>query len=115
LVQRLASHEENLSYFLRSNLPIYHHPFLHTNNKSEDVYHFKLAVFGVIGSLSNCDHSDVVNYLLNNEFLPLRLFVPKFCVGIFRTVSMFTSQRLMNHPDGHREFIQRPKRNQNCV
>jgi CCR4-NOT transcription complex subunit 9 len=74
-----------------------------------------LAAFGVIGSLSKCDHPDVVNYLLNNEFHPLRLNVLKFCVGISRAVSLFILQRLANHPDGHREIIQRPKRHQNCV
>jgi hypothetical protein len=74
-----------------------------------------LSTFGVIVSLAKCDHPDVVDYFLGDEFLPFCLYVLKFGVGISITVSVFILQRLMNHPDEHREIIQRPKRHQNCV
>ena len=73
LLQCVASHSETRSLFLQAHLPLYLYPFLNTVSKSRPFEYLRLTSLGVIGALVKMDDSEVINFLLQTEIIPLCL------------------------------------------
>ena len=73
LLQCVASHSETRSLFLQAHIPLYLYPFLATQSKQRPFEYLRLTSLGVIGALVKHDDSDVINFLLQTEIIPLAL------------------------------------------
>ena len=73
LLQCVASHPETRSLFLNAHIPLYLYPFLNTVSKNRPFEYLRLTSLGVIGALVKMDDSDVINFLLQTEIIPLCL------------------------------------------
>ena len=73
LLQCVASHQETRSLFLNAHIPLYLYPFLNTQSKNRPFEYLRLTSLGVIGALVKMDDSEVINFLLQTEIIPLAL------------------------------------------
>ena len=73
LLQCVASHSETRGLFLAAHIPLYLYPFLATSSKQRPFEYLRLTSLGVIGALVKHDDSDVINFLLQTEIIPLAL------------------------------------------
>ena len=108
LFQCVAGHDETRQPFVRANIPIYLFPFLHQNSNSREAEYFKLTSLGIIGSLVKTEQPDIVDYLLQADFVPLCLRILKFSQEISRTVAAFIIQKILSDQGG-RDFIVKNK------
>ena len=104
LFQCVAGHDETRIPFINANIPIYLFPFLHHMNTSKEAEYFKLTSLGIIGSLVKSDQPEIIDYLLNADFVPLCLRILKFSQEISRTVAAFIIQKIICD-DGGRKYI----------
>lgn len=56
-----------------AHIPLFLYPFLNTTSKSRPFEYLRLTSLGVIGALVKNDSSDVINFLLTTEIIPLCL------------------------------------------
>src|SRR6266566_2292643 len=93
LLQCVASHNETRTLFLNgghrpgpcplgpanprrpasAHIPLFLYPFLNTTSKSRPFEYLRLTSLGVIGALVKNDSSEVINFLLTTEIIPLCL------------------------------------------
>ena len=73
LLQCVASHPEARGLFLAAHVPLYLYPFLNTVSKNRPFEYLRLTSLGVVGALVKMDDSDVINFLLQTEIIPLCL------------------------------------------
>lgn len=113
LLQCVASHNETRALFLngtilkvlidnahRSNLgvahiPLFLYPFLNTTSKSRPFEYLRLTSLGVIGALVKNDSSDVINFLLTTEIIPLCLRIMETGSELSKTVAIFIVQKIL--------------------
>lgn len=100
LFQTFASSSEVRKSFLAANIPMYLFPFLHTTNQSRECEHFKLASLAIIGNLVKSEEPESIEYLLNNEFVPLCLRILKFGPEINKIVAAYILQKIISDPRG---------------
>lgn len=100
LFQCVAGHDETRGPFVRANIPIYLFPFLHQTSTSREAEYFKLTSLGIIGSLVKTEQPDIVEYLLQADFVPLCLRILKFSQEISRTVAAFIIQKILSDKGG---------------
>ncbi|KAK8886977.1 Cell differentiation protein RCD1 [Tritrichomonas musculus] len=100
LFQCVAGHDETRLPFIRANIPMYLFPFLHTTNTSRECECFKLTSLGILGSLVKAEQPDIIEYLLQNEFVPLCLRILKFGQEMSRIVAAFIVQKILSDPSG---------------
>lgn len=110
LFQCVACHDLTRGPFIQANIPIYLFPFLHTTNKSRECEFFKIASLGVIGNLVKPAQPDIIEYLLQNEFVPLCLRILKFGQEISRTVAAYIVQRILSDPSGRQHVCSNRQR-----
>ena len=108
LFQCVAGHDETRQPFVRANIPIYLFPFLHQNSSSREAEYFKLTSLGIIGSLVKTEQPEIVEYLLQADFVPLCLRILKFSQEISRTVAAFIIQKILSDQGG-KDFIVKNK------
>ena len=86
----------NLSdiYFI-AHIPLYLYPFLNTVSKQRSFEYLRLTSLGVIGALVKVDDSEVVNFLLQTEIVPLCLRIMENGSELSKTVATFIVQKIL--------------------
>ncbi|OHT09673.1 Cell differentiation family, Rcd1-like containing protein [Tritrichomonas foetus] len=110
LFQCVAGHDQTRIRFIRANIPMYLFPFLHTTNQSRECECFKLTSLGILGSLVKAEQPDIIEYLLQNEFVPLCLRILKFGQEMSRIVAAFIVQKILSDPNGRNYVCTSPER-----
>lgn len=97
LLQCVASHQETRSAFLAANIPLFLYPFLHTtsSSKTRPFEYLRLTSLGVIGALVKTDETQVINYLLTTEIIPLCLRIMESGSELSKTVATFILQKIL--------------------
>lgn len=95
LLQCVASHHETRLLFLNAHIPLYLYPFLNTTSKSRPFEFLRLTSLGVIGALVKVDDSDVINFLLSTEIIPLCLRTMELGSELSKTVATFIVQKIL--------------------
>merc|ERR1711865_199068 len=96
LLQCVASHVETRTLFLNAHIPLFLYPFLNTVSKTKPFEYLRLTSLGVIGALvKKMDDSDVVNFLLSTEIIPLCLRIMETGSELSKTVATFIVQKML--------------------
>lgn len=96
LLQCVASHSETRSLFLNAHIPLFLYPFLNTTSKTRPFEYLRLTSLGVIGALvKQNDNSDVINFLLSTEIIPLCLRIMETGSELSKTVAIFIVQKIL--------------------
>ncbi|KAI5776744.1 cell differentiation family, Rcd1-like-domain-containing protein [Geopyxis carbonaria] len=95
LLQCVASHNETRGLFLNAHIPLFLYPFLNTTSKSRPFEYLRLTSLGVIGALVKNDSSDVINFLLSTEIIPLCLRIMETGSELSKTVAIFIVQKIL--------------------
>ncbi|CAI7911962.1 unnamed protein product [Closterium sp. NIES-53] len=95
VLQCVASHPETRVLFLNAHIPLYLYPFLNTVSKTRPFEYLRLTSLGVIGALVKVDDTDVVNFLLSTEIIPLCLRTMEMGSELSKTVATFIVQKIL--------------------
>ena len=95
LLQCVASHPETRSLFLGAHMPLYLYPFLNTAARHKPFEYLRLTSLGVIGALVKVDDTDVVQFLLQTEIIPLCLRIMETGSDLSKTVATFIVQKIL--------------------
>ncbi|TIA88527.1 hypothetical protein E3P99_02550 [Wallemia hederae] len=96
LLQCVASHNETRGLFLSAHIPLFLYPFLNTTSKSRPFEYLRLTSLGVIGALvKQNDNSQVINFLLSTEIIPLCLRIMETGSELSKTVAIFIVQKIL--------------------
>lgn len=95
LLQCVASHQETRSLFLRAHVPLFLYPFLNTTSKTRPFEYLRLTSLGVIGALVKVDDTEVINFLLSTEIIPLCLRTMEMGSELSKTVATFIVQKIL--------------------
>jgi len=95
LLQCVASHKETRTSFLNAHIPLYLYPFLNTVSKKRPFEYLRLTSLGVIGALVKIDDSEVINFLLQTEIIPLCLRIMESGTELSKTVATFIVQKIL--------------------
>ncbi|KAF2093045.1 Rcd1-domain-containing protein [Rhizodiscina lignyota] len=95
LLQCIASHTDTRQLFLNAHIPLFLYPFLNTTSKSRPFEYLRLTSLGVIGALVKNDSSDVINFLLTTEIIPLCLRIMETGSELSKTVAIFIVQKIL--------------------
>lgn len=80
---------------LLAHIPLFLYPFLNTTSKSRPFEYLRLTSLGVIGALVKNDSSDVINFLLTTEIIPLCLRIMETGSELSKTVAIFIVQKIL--------------------
>eukprot|EP01121_Diplochlamys_sp_Union-15-3_P018566 TRINITY_DN6780_c0_g1_i2.p1 TRINITY_DN6780_c0_g1~~TRINITY_DN6780_c0_g1_i2.p1 ORF type:complete len:295 (-),score=42.75 TRINITY_DN6780_c0_g1_i2:110-955(-) len=95
LLQCVASHRDTRTLFLNAHIPLFLYPFLNTVSKTRPFEFLRLTSLGVIGALVKMDDSDVINFLLSTEIIPLCLRIMETGAELAKTVATFIVQKIL--------------------
>ncbi|MCJ1347293.1 Cell differentiation protein rcd1 [Peltigera leucophlebia] len=95
LLQCVASHNETRGHFLNAHIPLFLYPFLNTTSKSRPFEYLRLTSLGVIGALVKNDSTEVINFLLTTEIIPLCLRIMETGSELSKTVAIFIVQKIL--------------------
>jgi len=95
LLQCVASHSETRGLFLGAHIPLFLYPFLNTTSKSRPFEYLRLTSLGVIGALVKNDSTEVINFLLTTEIIPLCLRIMETGSELSKTVAIFIVQKIL--------------------
>ncbi|GAA6027523.1 hypothetical protein JCM8097_007904 [Rhodosporidiobolus ruineniae] len=96
LLQCVASHNDTRGLFLSAHIPLFLYPFLNTTSKTRPFEYLRLTSLGVIGALvKQNDNSDVINFLLSTEIIPLCLRIMETGSELSKTVAIFIVQKIL--------------------
>ncbi|MEW5318757.1 MAG: hypothetical protein WDW38_009951 [Sanguina aurantia] len=95
LLQCVASHNETRALFLQAHIPLFLYPFLNTMSKTRPFEYLRLTSLGVIGALVKVDDTDVINFLLSTEIIPLCLRTMEIGSELSKTVATFIVQKIL--------------------
>eukprot|EP01018_Ginkgo_biloba_P020071 Gb_02183 [translate_table: standard] len=95
LLQCVASHPDTRALFLSAHIPLYLYPFLNTVSKTRPFEYLRLTSLGVIGALVKVDDTDVINFLLSTEIIPLCLRTMEMGSELSKTVATFIVQKIL--------------------
>lgn len=84
-----------LIFLLTAHIPLFLYPFLNTTSKSRPFEYLRLTSLGVIGALVKNDSSDVINFLLTTEIIPLCLRIMETGSELSKTVAIFIVQKIL--------------------
>ena len=95
LLQCIASHPETKSKLMNAHIPLYLYPFLNTVSRHRAFEYLRLTSLGVIGALVKVDDTEVVNFLLQTEIIPLCLRIMETGSELSKTVATFIVQKIL--------------------
>jgi len=95
LLQCVAANRNTRAMFLSAHIPLYLYPFLATKDNSKPFEFLRLASLGVIGALVKMDDSEVINFLLSTEIIPLPLKIMETGSELSKTVATFIVQKIL--------------------
>lgn len=93
----LISH---VAYTRIAHIPLFLYPFLNTTSKSRPFEYLRLTSLGVIGALVKNDSSEVINFLLTTEIIPLCLRIMETGSELSKTVAIFIVQKILLDDNG---------------
>ncbi|TFA98105.1 Cell differentiation protein rcd1 [Trichoderma ghanense] len=85
---------------LTAHIPLFLYPFLNTTSKSRPFEYLRLTSLGVIGALVKNDSSEVINFLLTTEIIPLCLRIMETGSELSKTVAIFIVQKILLDDNG---------------
>ncbi|KAL9489016.1 hypothetical protein ACSS6W_001293 [Trichoderma asperelloides] len=107
LLQCVASHNDTRTLLqhglltpLAAHIPLFLYPFLNTTSKSRPFEYLRLTSLGVIGALVKNDSSEVINFLLTTEIIPLCLRIMETGSELSKTVAIFIVQKILLDDNG---------------
>jgi CCR4-NOT transcription complex subunit 9 len=100
LLQCIASHDSTRKPFLNAHIPLFLYPFLNTTSKSRSFEYLRLTSLGVIGALVKNDSTEVINFLLQTEIIPLCLRIMESGTELSKTVAIFIVQKILMDDTG---------------
>ena len=100
LLQCIASHPETRSLFIQANIPLFLYPFLNTKSSTRPFEYLRLTSLGVIGALVKTDETEVINFLLTTEIIPLSLRIMQSGSELSKTVATFILQKILADDSG---------------
>ena len=107
LLQCVASHNDTRALFLSAHMPLFLYPFLNTTSKTRPFEYLRLTSLGVIGALvKQNDNSDVINFLLSTEIIPLCLRIMETGSELSKTVAIFIVQKILLDDTGLRYIVE---------
>ncbi|EIE26789.1 Rcd1-like protein [Coccomyxa subellipsoidea C-169] len=95
LLQCLASHQDTRSLFLKAHVPLFLYPFLNTTSKTRPFEYLRLTSLGVIGAIVKVDDTEIINFLLTTEIIPLCLKTMEMGSELSKTVATFIVQKIL--------------------
>jgi CCR4-NOT transcription complex subunit 9 len=110
LLQCVASHPETKSKLMAAHIPLYLYPFLNTVSRHRPFEYLRLTSLGVIGALVKVDDTDVVNFLLQTEIIPLCLRIMETGSELSKTVATFVVQKILLDDTGLAYICATPER-----
>lgn len=78
-----------------AHIPLFLYPFLNTTSKSRPFEYLRLTSLGVIGALVKNDSTEVINFLLTTEIIPLCLRIMETGSELSKTVAIFIVQKIL--------------------
>jgi hypothetical protein len=78
-----------------AHVPLFLYPFLNTMSKTRPFEYLRLTSLGVIGALVKVDDTDVINFLLSTEIIPLCLRTMEMGSELSKTVATFIVQKIL--------------------
>jgi CCR4-NOT transcription complex subunit 9 len=96
----LVSQLESLTNVESAHLPLFLYPFLNTTSKSRPFEYLRLTSLGVIGAWVKNDSSEVINFLLTTEIIPLCLRIMETGSELSKTVAIFIVQKILLDDNG---------------
>jgi len=81
--------------FLNAHIPLFLYPFLNTVSKTRPFEYLRLTSLGVIGALVKMDDSEVIDFLLSTEIIPLCLRIMETGSELSKTVATFIVQKIL--------------------
>jgi len=100
LLQCIASHPETRTLFIQANIPLFLYPFLNTKSSTRPFEYLRLTSLGVIGALVKTDETEVINFLLTTEIIPLSLRIMQSGSELSKTVATFILQKILADDSG---------------
>lgn len=95
LLQCVASHPETKAKLMNAQIPLYLYPFLNTVSRHRPFEYLRLTSLGVIGALVKVDDTEIVNFLLQTEIIPLCLRIMETGSELSKTVATFIVQKIL--------------------
>lgn len=95
MLQCIASHPETRTLFIQANIPLFLYPFLNTKSSTRPFEYLRLTSLGVIGALVKTDETEVINFLLTTEIIPLSLRIMQSGSELSKTVATFILQKIL--------------------
>ena len=84
-----------LANLVTAHIPLFLYPFLNTTSKSRPFEYLRLTSLGVVGALVKNDSSEVINFLLTTEIIPLCLRIMETGSELSKTVAIFIVQKIL--------------------
>ena len=78
-----------------AHIPLFLYPFLNTVSKTRPFEYLRLTSLGVIGALVKVDDTEVINFLLSTEIIPLCLRTMETGSELSKTVATFIVQKIL--------------------
>ena len=100
LLQCIASHPETRTLFIQANIPLFLYPFLNMKSSTRPFEYLRLTSLGVIGALVKTDETEVINFLLTTEIIPLSLRIMQSGSELSKTVATFILQKILADDSG---------------
>ena len=100
LIQTIALHPKTRKEFLDSQLLVFLYPFLRCPNKNKSYDVIRVTTLSVIAALVKINDSDVINYLIKTEIIPVILRSMEKGTEIIRFTASFIIQRIIEDIEG---------------
>eukprot|EP01091_Cochliopodium_minus_P012612 TRINITY_DN3854_c0_g2_i1.p1 TRINITY_DN3854_c0_g2~~TRINITY_DN3854_c0_g2_i1.p1 ORF type:complete len:290 (-),score=61.20 TRINITY_DN3854_c0_g2_i1:54-923(-) len=100
LFQCVAAHQETRVLFLNAHIPLFLYPILNTMKQTQQYETLKGTCLGVIGELVKSDNSEVINFLLQAEIIPICLQIMETGEDSCKTIATFILQKILFDNNG---------------
>jgi len=100
LIQTIALHPKTRKEFLDSQLLVFLYPFLRCANKNKSYDVIRVTTLSVIAALVKINDSDVINFLIKTEIIPVILRSMEKGTEIIRFTASFIIQRILEDIEG---------------
>ena len=100
LIQEIALHPKTRKEFLDSQMLVFLYPFLRCSSKIKSYDVIRVTSLGVIAALVKINDSDVINFLIKTEIIPIILRNMEKGAEIIRSTASFIIQRIIDDING---------------
>ena len=100
LIQTIALHPKTRKEFLDSQLLVFLYPFLSCPNKNKSYDVIRVTTLSVIAALVKINDSDIINFLIKTEIIPVILRSMEKGTEIIRFTASFIIQRILEDING---------------